>query len=53
MEFGYKINEETSHTVSIDLDTLKHWEFCYKEKIYKLNVEEVLRLLQIVKGGGE
>jgi len=36
--------ETNINTIRFDLDQIKHWEFSYKKKIYKLNVEEVLRL---------
>jgi len=38
------------NTIKVYLDQIKNWEFEYKGKIYKLNVKEVLRLLELVKG---
>jgi len=37
--------------ISFDLDRIKEWQFHYKEKTYKLNVEEVLKLFELIKEG--
>ena len=35
--------------IVIELDNLNEWEFKYKDKIYKLNMDEILRLMEIDK----
>lgn len=35
--------------MSFDLDCIAHWEFHHKDKIYKLNAKEVLKLLKEIK----
>jgi len=37
------------NTIIFDLDQLKHWIFQYKGKKYKLNVKELLKLLELIK----
>jgi len=48
-ERNAEIKIENTNTVIVHLDQLKDWEFKYKGKIYKLNVEELLRLLKLIK----
>ena len=36
-------------TMNINLDQIKNWNFEYKKKIYRLDIKEILRLLELVK----
>lgn len=40
---------KASNKVIVHLDQLRHWEFHYGKKVFKLNVEDFIKLLKKIK----
>ena len=45
-----ELNLKWNQKITVNLDQFQSWEFNYNNKIYKLNIKEILRLLKLIKG---